>query len=140
MMIPRAVRLVRSSSLALPDHGGLVPAQSSISPYLCRYHRPSPRHFSSSARFYRQEDGRESFGTRLSRALRQTKIRWYPIPVGVGIGFLALTQFYRVNEREKVRKREEEEEAYLRSIGKGEEHDSEGRPKRRKRIRPSGPW
>lgn len=140
MTNPRGVLIVRSPFLASPTHGGLIPAQLSISPYLCRYHRASPRHFSSSVRFARKQDGRESFGTRLRRALGETKIRWYPIPVGLGIGFLALTQFYRVNEREKIRQREEEEDAYLRSVGKGEEQDSEGRPKRRKRIRPTGPW
>ncbi len=136
----RSVLLARSPFLSPPKYRGLVPAQLPISPYLCPYHRPSPRHFSSSIRFRRQQDGRESFATRLRRALGETKIRWYPIPVGLGIGFLALTQFYRVNEREKIRQREDEEDAYLRSIGKGEEHDSEGRPKRRKRIRPTGPW
>jgi hypothetical protein len=140
MTNPRMVLLVRSPFLASPTRGGLIPAQSSISSYLCRYRRASPRRFSYSVRFSRQQDGKESFGTRLRRALRETKIRWYPIPVGLGIGFLALTQLYRVNEREKIRQQEEEEEAYLRSVGKGEEHDSEGRPKRRKRIRPTGPW
>lgn len=139
-MNSRAVLFVRSPFLASPTNGGLIPAQSSISPYLCRYRRASSRHFSSSVRFSRQQDGRESFGTRLRKALRETKIRWYPIPVGLGIGFLALTQFYRVNEREKIRQREDEENDYLRSVGKGEERDSEGRPKRRKRIRPTGPW
>jgi phosphatidylserine decarboxylase len=140
MTNPRAVFLIRSPLLASPSHGGLIPTQLSISPYLCRYQRQSPRHFSSSVRFCRQQDGRESFGTRLRRALGQTRIRWYPIPVGLGIGFLALTQFYKVNEREKIKQREEEEDAYLKSAGKGEEQDSEGRPKRRKRIRPTGPW
>lgn len=140
MTNPRVVLFVRSVLLASPHHGGLRPAQLSTSPYLCRYYRQVPRQFSSSVRFCRQQDGRESFGTRLRRALGQTKVRWYPIPVGVGIGFLAFTQFYRVNEREKIRQREDEEDAYLRSTGKGEERDSEGRPKRRKRIRPTGPW
>jgi phosphatidylserine decarboxylase len=140
MTNPRAVLLVRLPLLASPAHGGLIPAQLSISPHLCRYRRALPRHFSPSVRFSRHQDGRESFGTRLRRALGETKIRWYPIPVGLGIGFLALTQFYRVNEREKIRQQEDEEDAYLRGVGKGEEHDSEGRAKRRKRIRPTGPW
>lgn len=140
MANPRMALLVRSPFLASPAHGGLIPAQSSISSYLCRYHRASPRHFSYSVRFSRQQNGKESFSTRLRRALGETKIRWYPIPVGLGIGFLGLIQFYRVNEREKVRQREEEEDAYLRSVSKGEEHDSGSRPKKRKRIRPTGPW
>jgi phosphatidylserine decarboxylase len=94
---------------------------------------------------YRPQDGRESFGTRLRKALAETKIRWYPIPVGLGIGFLGAVQLYKINEREKARQQREDEEndAYLRSkgLGKGgEERDSEGRPQKRKRIRPTGPW
>jgi phosphatidylserine decarboxylase len=76
--------------------------------------------------------------------LGETKIKWYPIPVGVGIGFLGLVQFYRINEREKARRAdEEEEEAYLKTVGRENGDGSsgrEGRPKRRERIRPTGPW
>jgi phosphatidylserine decarboxylase len=143
MLTPRALLYLRSSFLVSPQYRGVKPAHSSILPHICRYHRRSPRQFSSSARFSRQQDGRESFGTRLRRALGETKVRWYPIPVGVGIGFLALVQFYRVNEREKARQWEDEEDdGFLRSTGsgKGEEHDPEGRPRRRKRMRPTGPW
>lgn len=130
MTTPRAVLFyVRSSFLVSPQYGGLVPAHSSILSHVCRHQRYSPRHFSSSVRFFRKQSGRDSFGTRLRRALEETKIRWYPIPVGLGIGFLALVQFYRVNQREKARQRDDEED-----------DDTEGWPKTRKRIRPTGPW
>ena len=110
---------------------------------ICRCHRS--RLFSSSTKLYRQQtDYKESFGTRLRKALGETKIKWYPIPVGVGIGFLGLGQLYRVNEREKARREEEwEDDGYLNSTGAGGESkdgEREGRPKRRQRIRPTGPW
>jgi phosphatidylserine decarboxylase len=76
--------------------------------------------------------------------LGETKIKWYPIPVGLGIGFLGLVQFYKVNGRERSRREEEwENDGYLKSTGSGGENGDEsigGRPKRRERIRPSGPW
>lgn len=105
----------------------------------CR--RQAFRSFSSSARQFQQKEYKESFGTRLRRALGETKIKWYPIPVGLGVGSLGLLQLYKVNEREKARQREEDEEdVYLRSVGPEEGRDAEGRPKKRHRIRPSGPW
>jgi len=110
---------------------------------LCRRHRS--RFFSSSGRLYRkQADYKESFGTRLRKALGETKIKWYPIPVGVGIGFLGLGQLYRVNEREKARRRGEEfeDDGSVKFSGSGRDGDGEqgGRPRRRERIRPTGPW
>jgi hypothetical protein len=95
-----------------------------------RFHRSQP--FSSSARLYRQrKDYKNSFGTRLRKALAETKIKWYPIPVALGIAFLGLSQLYRVNEREKAKRQDEELEDQV---------ESTGRPKRRERIRPTGPW
>ena len=71
---------------------------------------------------------------RLGTALRDTKVQWkYRIPLGLGISFLAAVQFYRVQEREK--KRRVEEQDALEST-----KDSQGRPRKRNRIRPSGPW
>jgi phosphatidylserine decarboxylase len=62
----------------------------------------------------------------------------------LGIGFIGLAQLYRVNEREKARREEEwEDDGYVRSTGTngdGSDGESEGRPKRRQRIRPTGPW
>lgn len=111
--------------------------------HLCRYQ--IPRGFSSSAKLCRQKPHyRDSFGTRLRRALGETKIKWYPIPVGVGIGFLGLVQFYRTNEREKARRQDEwENDTYLKSKREGGGINGprfEEKPKRRERIRPTGPW
>jgi phosphatidylserine decarboxylase len=91
-----------------------------------------PRPFSSSTRRHQQsKEYKESFGTRLRKALAETKIKWYPIPVALGIAFLGVGHFYRVNERERARRIDEESDD-----GEG----VAGRPKRRERIRPTGPW
>lgn len=140
-----AIQSTRSALRTLPRHEGIRGHYVPISPYLCRCQRNTSRPFSATAQAYRQTDGKQSFSTRLRKALAETKIKWYPIPVGLGIGFLGLVQLYKINEREKIRQREEDDEndAILRSTGSGgdgEERDNEGRPKKRKRIRPSGPW
>ena len=94
----------------------------------CRRSRP----FTSSTRQYQQSKYyKEPFRTRLRKALAETKIKWYPIPVALGIAFLGLGHLYRVNEREKA-KRVDEEREY--------DDESTGRPRRRERIRPTGPW
>jgi phosphatidylserine decarboxylase len=97
------------------------------------------RQFSSSRGYRQQNDYKESFGKRLRKALGDTKIKWYPIPVGLGVAFLGFLQLNRINERERKRKLAEEWEddswGSLRNTT-----DVEGRPKRRDRIRPSGPW
>ncbi|KFY06018.1 hypothetical protein V491_08905, partial [Pseudogymnoascus sp. VKM F-3775] len=90
-----------------------------------RGHQPGKRPFSTGKGGKRKQEQGEPFHRRLGRALRDTRIRWYPIPAALGIGFLGLAQLYKVNEREKKARREEEE---------GE------KPYRRKRIRPTGPW
>lgn len=90
-----------------------------------RGHQPGKRPFSTGRGGRRKQEQGEPFHRRLGRALRDTKIRWYPIPAALGIGFLGLAQLYKVNEREKKAIREQEE---------GE------KPYRRKRIRPTGPW
>lgn len=102
-----------------------------------------PRNFSSTRQCRQKTQYKDSFGRRLRKALGDTKIKWYPIPVGVGIGFLGLGQLYRVNEREKARRREEEQDDGYVKIGgeSGNGQDGQGgRPKRRERIRPTGPW
>jgi phosphatidylserine decarboxylase len=78
----------------------------------------------------------EPFGTRLRAALRKTRIEWYTIPVFAGIGFLGATHLYKVTQREKARQ-EEEDRLSVYSDGGDQEP---GRPKKRRRIRPSGPW
>lgn len=111
------------------------------SPCVCRHH--GSRLFTSSAKL-RQNQYKDSFGTRLRKALGETKIKWYPIPAVLGIGFLGLGQAYRVNEREKARLADEwEDDGYVKSTGSGGDSEREelrGRPKRRERIRPTGPW
>ena len=108
-------------------------------PSICRHSISSPRRFTSSARRheYQQQYGKASFGSRLRSAWRNTKIEWYPIPVGLGIGFLGFAQLYRVRQREKTRGAEEENERTLSAPGDGGER---GKPKKRRKIRPSGPW
>jgi len=103
----------------------------------CQSARTSIRRFAASARQHQEIPSGGPFRTRLRTALRRTKIEWKPIPVALGIGFLGGVQFYRIQQREKRRKEEEDEEA---RIAEEERGDSRGRPKRRKRIRPSGPW
>jgi phosphatidylserine decarboxylase len=129
-------------------------------PFLCEYlsHRPSAgrivfrykplRHHrgfrTAPPRFNNHEQQqekyrKESFGARLKTALNKTRIEWYTIPVVAGIGFLGATQFYKVTQREKAR---QEEENRLNAYSDGGDHEPHepGRPKKRKRIRPSGPW
>lgn len=122
---------------ALPfAHVKSIPAFSQ--PPYCR-----ARLFSSSVRLYQQRTNyKDSFGTRLRKALGETKIKWYPIPAVLGIGFLGLGQLYRVNEREKAKLAlEGADDGYVNFKGTGaDELDSKGRPKRRERIRPTGPW
>ncbi|KAG6008809.1 hypothetical protein E4U21_003838 [Claviceps maximensis] len=82
-------------------------------------------------RNFSSDSGRRSrFSQRLGEALRKSKITWYHIPVGLGIGFLGLVQFYKVTAREERKRRDDAE-----SCG-----NADGRPKRRPRIRPEGPW
>ena len=108
---------------------------------ICRSSRV--KSFSSSAKLHRQQkEYRDSFGTRLRKALGETRVKWYPIPVGLGIGFLGLGQLYRINQREKARRRDEEweEDGQLSFSGSRIDGEPGNRPKRRERIRPTGPW
>lgn len=95
--------------------------------------RGSCRPFSSSShRLEQQQQHRkESFSSRLRAALGKTKIQWYPIPVGLGVGFLGFLQFTKIQRRERERIEAEREEEY---------ETPSGRPKKRPRTRPSGPW
>ncbi|KAK3685663.1 phosphatidylserine decarboxylase-domain-containing protein [Podospora appendiculata] len=64
-----------------------------------------------------------------------TKIQWYPIPVGLGVGFLGLVQFYKVYSREQEKKERDADDGNANGNS-----DVEARPKKRPRIRPDGPW
>ena len=83
----------------------------------------------STTRHLRDQHHKQSFNHRLRSAWNGTKIQWKPIPVGLGIAFLGGLQFYRVQAREQERLEQEDKQL-----------DQEGRPKKRERIRPSGPW
>ena len=102
--------------------------------HFCQQTRHSPRFSTSTRARQEQHQNKDRFGTRLRTPLQDTKVQWkYRIPIGLGIGFLGAVQFYRLQEREK--KRHQEEQDALEST-----EDSKGRPRKRKRIRPSGPW
>lgn len=78
--------------------------------------------------FTSRSGGRPRFSQRLGEALRNSKITWYHIPVGVGIGFLGLVQFYKVTAREQEKRRQEQDGV------------PDDQPRKRRRIRPDGPW
>ncbi|KAI4657374.1 uncharacterized protein J4E79_007447 [Alternaria viburni] len=108
-----------------------------------RFQTPTHRHarlsapsrtFSSTRATYEQNFHRkESFRSRLNSALKNTKIKWEPIPIALGVGFLGAFQLYRIQRREKHTEAE-------RQNGEEGAVDNQGRPKKRERIRPSGPW
>lgn len=91
--------------------------------------------FSTSHRSQRQHNRKESFTSRLRSALSKTRTVWRPIPVVAGVAFLGAFQLYRTQTRGK---KGDDEWTYRDEEGSSE--DELGRPKRRKRIRPSGPW
>jgi phosphatidylserine decarboxylase len=95
------------------------------------------RNFSSSRATFDQQNfhRKESFRSRLNSALKNTKIKWEPIPIALGIGFLGAFQLYRIQRREKHTKAEDNNE-----LPSEVSVDHQGRPKKRERIRPSGPW
>jgi hypothetical protein len=45
------------------------------------------------------DDGGTRFWTRLRRALRATKVEWYPIPIGLGIAYVAFAHLRNMRER-----------------------------------------
>lgn len=143
----RAAARARAHLLAAPTTRAQVLQPRSGASRHCQCGTHPIRQFSSSKCAYsRKSEYKESFGTRLRKALGDTKIKWYPIPVGLGIAFLGLGQLYRVQQREKRLKEKAEERgvnAHSTSVGtesNGDNDEVEGRPKRRKRIRPTGPW
>lgn len=96
----------------------------------------SVRQVSQSRRPYHKDNNhghrpKGGFGSRLRFALRNTKVEWYPIPVGLGIGLLGLLHFYKSqrSERDRVGKDISEDEL-----------ENGKRPPRRPRVVPSGSW
>jgi phosphatidylserine decarboxylase len=90
------------------------------------------RNFASSPLHRKSKQQNESSRARLGPALGRTRIEWYWIPASAGIAFLGGVQFYKVYSRQQARK-EEEDNASTYS-------DDERKPRKRDRIRPSGPW
>ncbi|KAI2643357.1 phosphatidylserine decarboxylase-domain-containing protein [Xylaria nigripes] len=95
--------------------------------------RWSTRHFTatSSASFHQSRSvfqNQDQFGSRLRHALNDTKVKWYPIPVGLGVGLLGVIQFYKNQTREKERLEREASD------------EKEPPPRKRPRVRPDGPW
>lgn len=137
--IERVVCCQKALRLRPPRSKSLPSSLSIQAPWMCRHSILSPRNFTSSTHHndYHRQYGRGSFGSRLRTAWRGTKIEWYPIPVGLGIGFLGLAQLYRVRQRDNVRQAEEENERTLSAPG---DNGEGSKPKKRRRIRPSGPW
>jgi phosphatidylserine decarboxylase len=74
----------------------------------------------------RRPFSQQSHRPRADSKVQDSRIRWYPIPVGLGVGFLGLVQFYKVYTREQEKQ--------------AEDGDFDQRPKRRPRVRPDGPW
>ena len=124
-----AGRLAKATSIRSPHLVGLLQQQTRCSAR--RFATSTPRHIKDSTK------NQEPFRSRLLAALRRTKLDWSPVPIGVGIVFLGAFQFYRVRERERKRHEREYAQSFQNGEGDGGEH---GRPKKRKRIRPSGPW
>ncbi len=143
--LPQVERLIFASrQLFLQSHGCssfLLFATVHATP-ICRRSVPYSRNFTSSPRHYARQDqnqnGRGSFRSRLRTAWGSTRVQWYPIPVGLGIGFLGFAQLFRVRQREKTRQVEEKQQGLV--AGESGGVDEDGKPKRRKRVRPSGPW
>ena len=125
-----------SSSSSSPSHIHLSSPSRCHAHTIPRHHASPHRTFTSSSVRHQNPHRKESFRTRLGSALRGTKIEWYWLPATAGIAFVGGLQSYRVYSTARD-KREEEEEASLYS----EEGEEDGkRPKKRKRIKPSGPW
>jgi phosphatidylserine decarboxylase len=122
---------MQSVCAQLPRAAVRTPCSRAPRPAHVRASRLS-RNFSTTRPTYEQFNKKESFRSRLNSALKNTKVKWEPIPIALGIGFLGAFQFYRIQRREK----------HTQSGGDNTEDvlDSHGRPKKRDRIRPSGPW
>lgn len=115
-----------------------------LCPHARQHIRPqAPSHglFSTSAFRSRPQSShrKETFSARLRAALGGTRIQWRPIPVSLGIAFVGGTQLYRLQRRQYA-KEAEDAEALRAQDAEDAEADKAGRPRRRERVRPSGPW
>lgn len=100
-------------------------------------HKASVRRFSSQSwRQYQKDNNHENharggFGSRLRFALRNTKVEWYPIPIGLGIGLLGVLHFYKSQRAERNR---------IARDASGEDWENGSRPPKRPRVVPTGSW
>ncbi|KAL4795751.1 phosphatidylserine decarboxylase-domain-containing protein [Aspergillus venezuelensis] len=100
--------------------------------------RAGVRFFSKSRPGYNNQNQNQnsspksSFGSRLRFALRNTKVEWYPIPVGLGIGLLGVLHYYKSRRNERLR--------HQRELEASPESFDFSKPPSRPKIRPSGPW
>lgn len=135
-----AQRLLRQSTHLhfppTPVIGG-APSMEVLSFRAVARNKASVRQFSSKSwRQYQKDHDSEKqhksgFGSRLRFALRNTKVEWYPIPVGLGIGLLGLLHFYKSQRADRDRAdREGSEDAW----------ENGARPPRRPRVVPTGSW
>ncbi|PSN74290.1 phosphatidylserine decarboxylase [Corynespora cassiicola Philippines] len=93
--------------------------------------RPCVRPSHASRPFSSTSHRKENFRSRLNSALKNTKIKWEPIPIALGVTFLGAFQLYRIQRRDQ----------HTQTNGDGNgENENGARPKPRERIRPSGPW
>lgn len=92
------------------------------------------RQFSSSKSWRQYKDNNNSENpksgswSRLRFALRNTKVEWYPIPVGLGIGLLGLLHFYKSQRGDRDR------------AVTDDDWENGSKPPRRPRVVPSGSW
>lgn len=130
-----AVASVHATHLHMHTRHGLAPFfRSSPSTPSCGYARPRLHRPFHTSPVYRKQ----SFRTRLGAAWRSTRIVWRPIPLGLGIAFLGAFQSYRIyNTR---RRDAEDEEWRRRAVHPDEYEEGHLRPRRRERVRPTGPW
>ncbi|KAL2268521.1 hypothetical protein VTJ83DRAFT_3367 [Remersonia thermophila] len=84
--------------------------------------RLNPRRLFGRRAYSQQQDQQSDGHGADSSKVKGSKFAWYPIPVGLGVGFLGLVQFYKVYTRDQEKRSDDE------------------RPKKRRRIRPDGPW
>ena len=80
---------------------------------------------------HHEKNGKSGFGSRLRFALRNTKVEWYPIPVGLGIGLLGVLHFYKSQRADRDLTTQD-------ATGDGQK-DVQQTP-RRPRVVPSGSW
>ncbi|KAF7716114.1 Phosphatidylserine decarboxylase, mitochondrial [Penicillium ucsense] len=121
--------------IAVSSPGFATPMES-LSFRATARHKAVRRFSSTSWKQYHKENGsegnpRRGFGSRLRFALRNTKVEWYPIPVGLGIGLLGVLSFYKSQRAERDRVEREEP---------SNEWENGKRPPRRPRVVPTGPW